>query len=35
MEKRAACSVLCSTEIEDGFKLRRGFLVKKARETEI
>ena len=35
MEKTAACSVLRSTEIKDGFKLRRGFLGKKAQETEI
>ena len=35
IEKTAACSVLCSAEIKDGFKLRRGFLGKKAQETEI
>jgi hypothetical protein len=35
MEKTARCSVLCSTEIKDGFKLRRGFSGKKAQETEI
>jgi hypothetical protein len=35
IEKRATCSVLCSTEIKDGFKLRRRFLGKKAQETEI
>jgi hypothetical protein len=35
MEKTAACSVLCPTEIKDGFQLRRGFSGKKAQETEI
>jgi hypothetical protein len=33
IEKTARCSVLFSTEIKDGFKLKRGFLKQEGAEN--